>query len=476
MSETLFDDTSAGRPRVPPSTEAQPARARVGVVLAAGRSERLNDVTGGGSKALVRVGGRSLVERAVRGLLAEGVERVIVVVGYQAGPVAAVVDRLAPGHVKAALAEDWELGNGASLAAAEPYVAGEDLFLLVTTDHVFGEGALSALTQSAETGRPGVLVDHEPDPEAWAEGTRVQLREERVVAFSKELEDPAIDCGAFLLTPEVFEAQRRAAARGDASLAGAVTELARSVPLAAVPLPRSAWWQDVDTPGDLRRVSRLLRRSLTKDGDGPVSRYLNRPISTRLSMGLAHLPIHPDVVSFVAFGMAVAAGVSLGVGAAVLGAVLVHLSSVLDGVDGEIARLQVRASRSGALLDGVLDRIADAAVLAGLGVWAIETTERPALMMGLAVAATAGSMLSMASKDRIAALRIPPPPERRIGFLLGGRDARLLLIAIAALLGRPELGLWSVAVTAGVSLVVRLVLTRAALRAWTLEAGGRRRP
>jgi phosphatidylglycerophosphate synthase len=33
-----------------------------------------------------------------------------------------------------------------------------------------------------------------------------------------------------------------------------------------------------------------------------------------------------------------------GLGAAILGAILVHVASVLDGVDGEITRLQVRAS------------------------------------------------------------------------------------------------------------------------------------
>jgi hypothetical protein len=45
---------------------ARSRRPRVGVVLAAGRSERLASVTGGGSKALLRLGGLSLVERAVR--------------------------------------------------------------------------------------------------------------------------------------------------------------------------------------------------------------------------------------------------------------------------------------------------------------------------------------------------------------------------------------------------------------------------
>jgi len=50
----------------------------------------------------------------------------------------------------------------------------------------------------------------------------------------------------------------------------------------------------------------------------------------------------------------------------------------------------------------------------------------------VAVAATARSILSIASKDRMAALRIPPAPERWIGFLLGGRHARLLPVAIGA--------------------------------------------
>src|SRR5207247_6550712 len=86
---------------------------RIGVVLAAGRSERLRAVTGGGSKALVQLGGLKLVERAVRGLLDTGIGDVLVVVGYHAGPVGAVVSRLSPGRVHAVLATEWELGNGA---------------------------------------------------------------------------------------------------------------------------------------------------------------------------------------------------------------------------------------------------------------------------------------------------------------------------------------------------------------------------
>jgi choline kinase/phosphatidylglycerophosphate synthase len=457
LSEHLARTGTASRP---PTT-----RPGVGLVLAAGRSERLAGVTGGGSKALIRIGGLRFVERAVRTLFAGGLERVVVVVGYQAGPVAAVVDRLAPGRVRAVFAESWELGNGASLLAAESLVAEEGLFVLVTVDHVFGEWALEPLLSA---GRPAVLVDHAPNPDAWAEGMRVRLDEEKVIALSKELDEPSIDCGAFLLPTAIFDAQRRAHARGDASLAAAVTELARELPVAAVPFPQGRWWCDIDTPEDLRSAAARLRRSLTKETDGPVSRYLNRPISTRMSMALAHLPIHPDVVSLTAFLLGVIAAWLLASGRGIAGGILAQLASVLDGVDGEIARLQVRAGPGGALLDGVLDRLADAAIVGGLALWALDAGSDPRLVAALAVAATAGAMLSMATKDRMSALGFPPLPERWIASLLGGRDARLLIVAIGALLGWPAATLLALIATSALSLAVRLWLARSTLRGtWT---------
>ncbi len=140
-----------GVPRPAPQPAWLP---RVGVVLAAGRSERLESVTGGGSKALLRLGGLSLVERAVRSLLARGLERVLVVVGHDAGPVAAVVGRLAPGRVRAVCADRWSDGNGASLAAVEVAVAGEALFVLVTADHVFSSDSRTGLVQQERPAGP----------------------------------------------------------------------------------------------------------------------------------------------------------------------------------------------------------------------------------------------------------------------------------------------------------------------------------
>jgi 1L-myo-inositol 1-phosphate cytidylyltransferase / CDP-L-myo-inositol myo-inositolphosphotransferase len=430
----------------------------VGVVLAAGRSERLASVTGGGSKALVRLGGLSLIERAVRSLLRLGLDQVIVVVGYHAGPVAATVDRIAPGRVRTVLADRWEDGNGESLAAAEVLVADEPLFVVVTADHLFRVGSLTPLLHA---GRAAALVDHAPNPEAWREGTRVRLQEERAIAFSKDLAERSIDCGAFLFTPSVFAAQRAAAASGDHSLSGAVTALAARQPVAAIALPPDAWWFDVDTPEDLAAAKGALRRTLTKSTDGPVSRFLNRPISSRLSVALAPLRVHPDVLSWVALLCAVVAAWLLGIGAGIAGGILTQATSVIDGMDGEAARLQDRADPLGALLDGVLDRLSDMAVIAGLAVWAVRSgAASPTTTAILAVVATGASMLSMATKDRITALRLPSAPERGIALLLGGRDGRLLLVAIAAVAARPAWALIAIAVTAGVSVAIRMVSVR----------------
>jgi len=394
-------------------------------------------------------------ERAVRGLLESGIGEVLVVVGYHAGPVGAVVSRLKPGRVHAVLAGAWELGNGSSLAAAEESLRGQDLFLVITADHVFGEGALNHLVRAGE---PAVLVDPNPSADAWDEGCRVRIRGEVAVAFGKQIDEPTIDCGAFLLSSDVFDAQRQAAAEGDHTLAGAVSRLATCRGLRVVRIGERMWWQDIDTPEDLRIARSRLQRSLTKDVDGPVSRYLNRPVSTRISMALAPLRISPDLISLVSAGLAVVAAWLLATGRGILGGVLVHAASVLDGVDGETARLLMRAGPRGAMLDGMLDRVGDAAMMGGLGVWALDGGKgfSPGLVVWLTVAATAGSLLSMASKDRATALGLPPAPERRLGYLLGGRDGRLALVALCSIFGRPTLALAAVAVTSAISLTLRL--------------------
>jgi phosphatidylglycerophosphate synthase len=100
-------------------------------------------------------------------------------------------------------------------------------------------------------------------------------------------------------------------------------------------------------------------RATGKASDGLVSRRLNRPISQRITwlvLGIAGArPIH--VTLFNALLALVMAAVTLAGGAPglIVGGMLFQAASILDGVDGEMARATFRASSQGATLDSIVD-------------------------------------------------------------------------------------------------------------------------
>ena len=57
----------------------------------------------------------------------------------------------------------------------------------------------------------------------------------------------------------------------------------------------------------------------------------------------------------------------------ILGGILVQIHSIIDGCDGEVARLKLRETKYGAWFDAVLDRYVDAGIILGLtyGYWSI---------------------------------------------------------------------------------------------------------
>jgi len=97
-------------------------------------------------------------------------------------------------------------------------------------------------------------------------------------------------------------------------------------------------------------------------------------------------------------------------------------------------------------------------VVAGLAIWAVhEGTIGDAWTIALAITALTGSLLSMATKDRLRALGMVDAREDRLRLLFGGRDARLLLVAIAAVAGRPVWGLIAIVATTSATLALRLI-------------------
>ncbi len=203
--------------------------------------------------------------------------------------------------------------------------------------------------------------------------------------------------------------------------------------------------------------------------DGPISRHLNRAISTRISSLVASWPVTPDQWTYASYGLVCAGGAAFAVGAPRLGATMVHAGSVLDGVDGEVARLQGTASAEGALLDLTLDRVSDVALLGGLALGA----GGRGLDWLLALSAANGIVVASVVKERSGAERLNVAELQReeavdgtAGALLPytNRDGRLFAVTLCGMLRQPRLALLWLAVTSNLRLFRRLGAAREMLR------------
>jgi CDP-L-myo-inositol myo-inositolphosphotransferase len=121
---------------------------------------------------------------------------------------------------------------------------------------------------------------------------------------------------------------------------------------------------------DLQRQAGRIIASTGKSGDGIVSRHINRPISQAMSRLLLHWPgIRPWHATLAAalIGAAMFAALLFGSEAGLLaGAVLFQLASIVDGVDGEIARATFRSSERGAMMDSVTDAATNLGFIGGV--------------------------------------------------------------------------------------------------------------
>jgi choline kinase/phosphatidylglycerophosphate synthase len=409
------------------------------VILAAGAGSRL----GVGSKPLARVGGITLLERAVTTLRSVGIEEIIVVVGHERERVCELVGERGLG-VRLVENTDFGLGNGSSVLRGAR--AAGRRFLLAMVDHVVDPEALRRLCCSEAAF--ALAVDSQPRFCDLDEATKVRLAGARVVTIGRELAVwEAVDAGLALCAAELAEVAQRSLAAGEHSWNAVKRRwLAEGGAIEAVDL-EGLFWIDVDTPADRRRAERaLVRQAARKPEDGPISRLLNRRLSSRISLVLLRTGVSPGAATVGAFLLALAAAVVLALGAVstaalVTGGILVQLVSILDGVDGEIARASLRSSPFGGFLDTVLDRAADAALLVALAAAAgLDASTWPLL-----VAALFGSLMTPYVKAVYEAthrnpLPHPPPP------LNLGRDVRLLAASLSAVALQPFWGLVALAV------------------------------
>jgi choline kinase/phosphoglycolate phosphatase-like HAD superfamily hydrolase/phosphatidylglycerophosphate synthase len=418
------------------------------VVLAAGFGSRL--LRGGIEKVLVRLGGLSLLERSIVAAHEAGFDEVVVVTGHQGERIAQhalEVSRRRGVAVVVVHNERYRDGNGLSVLAAREAV-GEGPFALVMADHVFPPAFLRRLRETEVAQDEVVVAVDRSLGEAvgvdTADAMKVRLTGDQVETIAKTLTDyDAFDVGAFVCGSALFDALEEASANGDSTLAGAVQVVADAGAARVLELVDGEWWFDVDTSTDYRRGNRFLFRGTGKALDGAVAARVNRAVSQRVvtpALLGAITTITPYQVTLLAFAAAVAAAAAFVAHAPLLAAVLVTLASVLDGSDGEIARLTHRSSRFGGFFDAVLDRAADGLVFTGAAIY-LATSGDLGDLFGSAVAVIAIAVSGVALVGHLlvsytTAKAVVDLDHRYYGALVAGgrgRDLRLLILTLGAI-------------------------------------------
>ena len=219
-----------------------------------------------------------------------------------------------------------------------------------------------------------------------------------------------------------------------------------------------------------RSVESEMFASLIRPTDGFFARHFDRHLSRRISVVLVRWGTHPNLITAAAtlVGL-VGAGLLASVDRPlqVLGALIFIFATVLDGSDGEVARLSLRTSKLGGRLDLIGDNIVNAAVFLAIGYASFQAeptrlflTAVGAALVGLGLATAAGFWYSawLTRSGRQEAVR-------NTYESLVSRDFAYLILVLAAL-GKLSWFVWAAALGSNLFALLLVVLR---LREWPTE-------
>ncbi|NLM21198.1 MAG: NTP transferase domain-containing protein [Peptococcaceae bacterium] len=408
------------------------------VILAAGEGSRLRAFSNR-PKPLIPLLGLSLIERNILALKECGINDFVIITGCYAHEIR---DYLGKGeqlgvNVNYLHNSDWKLGNGVSASTFQQLYCENEKYILMMADHIFEPELLKSVIEAAKNiEQDELLLASDARLEKvydLDECTKIIANGNRAERLGKKLKDfNAVDCGLFVDTGALQKALAISIGQGAYTLTDAVNLLAEEGKVKLHFVDHN--WVDVDDPASYKYCKTLLLRSLIPAKDGFISRVINRKFSIRITKLLASTKITPNQITVVSFLIAMASAISFAFLSPLLGGLLAQLSSILDGVDGEIARLKFLKSKYGEIFDSILDRYADYFIVTGMAYAWYGTTENNILVLLISAAALTGLPLSMLFKEKYKTITgkpyLPEINDGRLRYLPGNRDGRLFIIML----------------------------------------------
>ena len=177
--------------------------------------------------------------------------------------------------------------------------------------------------------------------------------------------------------------------------------------------------------------------------------WANRVVVEPPARLLLALHVHPNAITAAGFAVALGAAYLLADGRLLVGGIVMLAGAALDMFDGAVARMGGKESTFGAMLDSVLDRLSEIAVLFGLLVFYVRGGDDAGAY--LAFGALAASLMVSYLRARSEGLGVPGD----VGLM--GRPERIVVLGAGLLLGYPAWALGIIAVLASLTVVQRAV-------------------
>ena len=437
-------------------------------LLAAGEGSRLRPYFNG-PKPLFPLLGIPLIVRNLLALKASGINEFIIVTGCYKEELESYLGdgRKWDLSITYVHNENWQLGNGSSALALKQVVQPDEKFILLMADHQFHPQAFKAfLAQADQVDETEVLLaadfrlnevhDLDECTKIDADGDVARLLGKGLTTYN------AVDCGLFLGTPALLAALEEAALRGEYQLTQAVNRLAEKGRVKLSPVHH--FWVDVDDAPSVQVAEKLFLSSLIHEKDGFISRHINRKFSLAITRQLAKTSLTPNQVTVFSFLLCVVAAILFALGLPWAAGLLAQLSSIMDGVDGELARLKWMQSAYGELFDSILDRYADFFLVGGMALWWCLNTEQLVGALVVSLLALSGQPLSMMIKEKFKNLTgrtfIPERDDGLFHYLPANRDGRLFIIMLGGVFNLIPLTLIILAFISHGQTITRLIRLR----------------
>ena len=224
------------------------------IIIAAGQGSRIRSVTDGIPKTLLRLKGKSLLDRVLENAASVGIKEAVVVTGYRSPDLVSYIDNHKfEINVETVYNGNWNKANGLSVLAAKPLIPKGEPFLISMSDHVYDAELLNNIFQNSLDNYDALVgldfrINNIFDID---DGMKVSVDKNTnttITGMSKTLSEfDAIDCGVFKCNFSFFNALETANESGNCSLADGCNLLISEGKMGGVDIG-NLFWMDVDTP------------------------------------------------------------------------------------------------------------------------------------------------------------------------------------------------------------------------------------